>query len=55
MLFVNPSLLVQLVSLFDENLVQSPEFLTLYSLFIVALAAGVTWLAYRRYCKIQIL
>lgn len=55
MLFVNPSLLVQLVSLFDENLVQSPAFLTLYSLFIVALAAGVTRLAYRRYCKIQIL
>jgi hypothetical protein len=54
MLFINPSLLIQVASCLDETLVSGPVFLLLYSLFIVALAAGVTWLAYRRYCKIQV-
>ena len=55
MLFVNPGVMLRIMEFFSDYLLSHSSFLVLYTLFILALAAGVTYLAYHRYCRIQAL
>ena len=55
MLFVHPGYLLNIPALFDKFFLSHPAILAVYSLFIVVLAAGVVYLAYRRYCRIQVI
>lgn len=53
MLFVNPGVMLRIMDFFSDDLLSHSSILVPYSLFILALAAGVTYLAYHRYCRIQ--
>ena len=55
MLFVNPGVFLNIPAFFNNFFLSHPAILMLYSLFIVALAVGVVYFAYRRYCRIQVL
>ena len=53
MLFVNPGIFLKILDFFFKFFLSHPAILMLYSLFIVALAVGVIYFAYRHYCRIQ--
>ncbi len=55
MLFVNPGIFLNIPVFFDNIFLSSPSILMPYSLLVVALAVGVVYLSYRRYCRIQVL
>ncbi len=55
MLFVNPGVFLNILAFFDNFFLSHPAILVPYSLFILALAVGVVYFAYRRYCRIQVL
>lgn len=55
MLFVNPGVFLNIPAFFDNFFLSHPAILMLYSLFIAALAVGVVYFAYHRYCRIQVL
>ncbi len=55
MLFVNPGIFLKILDFFFKFFLSHPAILMLYSLFIAALAVGVIYFAYRRYCRIQVL
>ena len=55
MLFVNPGIFLNIPAFFDNFFLSHPAILMLYSLFIAALAVGVVYFSYRRYCRIQVL
>jgi hypothetical protein len=55
MLFVNPGIFLKILDFFFKFFLSHPAILMLYSLFIAALAVGVIYFSYRRYCRIQVL
>lgn len=55
MLFVNPGVMLRIMDFFSDYLLSHSSILVPYSLFILALAVGVIYFAYRRYCRIQVL
>lgn len=55
MLFVNPSIFLNIPAFFNNFFLSHPAILMLYSLLIGALAVGVVYFAYHRYCRIQVL
>lgn len=55
MLFVNPGVFLNILAFFDNFFLSHPAILVPYSLFILALAVGVVYFAYRRYCRIQVI
>ena len=55
MLFVNPGIFLKILDFFFKFFLSHPAILMLYSLFIAALAVGVVYFAYRRYCRIQVI
>ena len=55
MLFVNPGVMLRIMDFFSDYLLSHSSILVPYSLFILALAVGVVYFAYRRYCRIQVL
>lgn len=55
MLFVNPGFFLKIPASFNNFFLSHPAILMFYSLLIGALAVGVVYFSYRRYCRIQVL
>ena len=55
MLFVNPGVMLRIMDFFSDYLLSHSSILVPYGLFILALAVGVIYFAYRRYRRIQVL
>ena len=55
MLFVNPGVMLRIMDFFSDYLLSHSSILVPYGLFILALAVGVIYFAYRRYCRIQVI